>query len=144
MRHKSEMLAVRAPRQISGTFNARGETVLVVEDNLSLRRIAVRQVRELGYRVLEADNATAALKVLERARADVLFTDIVMPGGMTGFELARSAQERWPNLRVVLTSGFPDVRLGTNALPSVGTQLLNKPYRKQDLAKSISEVLDNK
>jgi signal transduction histidine kinase len=129
------------PQQVGETINGRGETVLAVEDNLPLRRIAVRQLRELGYRVLEADNATAALEVLENEKADVLFTDIVMPGGITGFQLARSAQERWPNLRVVFTSGFPDVKLGSDGMPSADALLLSKPYRKQDLAKALREVL---
>jgi CheY-like chemotaxis protein len=129
------------PQQAGETINGRGETVLAVEDNLPLRRIAVRQLRELGYRVLEADNAIAALEVLENEKADVLFTDIVMPGGITGFQLARSAQERWPNLRVVFTSGFPDVKLGSDGMPSADALLLSKPYRKQDLAKALRELL---
>jgi FixJ family two-component response regulator len=67
---------------------------------------------------------------------------IVMPSGKTGFELAEIAQERWPSLRVVLTSGFPDARINGNGM-RLATRLLNKPYRKQDLAKAVREALDN-
>src|ERR1700674_986089 len=68
------------------------ETALAVEDNEGLRRILVRQLEDLGYRVLEAANAQAAIEILRRDdRIDILFTDIVMPGGLDGSELARSA-----------------------------------------------------
>jgi CheY-like chemotaxis protein len=126
---------------VNEALNGRGETVLVVEDNLSLRHVAVRQLKELGYKVLEADDAQLALATLESAKVDVLFTDIVMPGG-TGFELAEIAQERCPSLRVVFTSGFPDARIKGNGM-RLATRLLNKPYRKQDLAKAVREALDN-
>jgi signal transduction histidine kinase/ActR/RegA family two-component response regulator len=127
---------------VNEALNGRGETVLVVEDNLSLRHVAVRQLKELGYKVLEADDAQLALATLESAKVDVLFTDIVMPGGKTGFELAEIAKERWPSLRVVLTSGFPDARINGNGM-RLATRLLNKPYRKQDLARAVREALDN-
>jgi signal transduction histidine kinase/CheY-like chemotaxis protein len=120
-----------------------GETVLVVEDNASLRRVAERQLKELGYRVLEADNAKSALAILKREQVDVLFTDVVMPGGTTGIELAEKAQAQWPKLRVMLVSGFPDVRLGENGITPVATRLLNKPYRKQELAVALRETLEN-
>jgi len=118
-----------------------GETVLVVEDNASLRRVAVRQLRELGYRALEADNAESAVAVLEREPVDLLFTDVIMTGVTTGIELARMARERWRGLRVLLTSGFPEVKANGAAQP-VEARLLNKPYRREDLAKALRETLD--
>jgi CheY-like chemotaxis protein len=120
-----------------------GESVLVVEDNPSLLRVATRQLQELGYHVLEADNALGALAVLEKERVNILFSDVVMPGGVNGFDLAHEAQTRWPELRVVLTSGFPDARLGNNERYQFSGRLLNKPYRKQDLAKALRETLEN-
>jgi CheY-like chemotaxis protein len=116
------------------------ETVLTVEDNAAMRRVTIRQLGHLGYHALEADNAAAALKLLADEKVDVLFTDIVMTGEMNGLELARAALERWPALKVVLTSGFagdmPDSEVGD-------LRLLAKPYRVTDLARILREVLDN-
>ena len=131
---------IRAPA--ASIALGRGETVLAVEDNAALRRIVVRQLRELGYRVLEAENASAALAVLERDAVDLLFTDIVMPGEIAGFELARIALKRWPSLRVVLTSGFPEAKIAGNLDTAAVARLLSKPYRKEDLAHALREVLD--
>jgi PAS domain S-box-containing protein len=119
-----------------------GETVLAVEDNPRLRRLVVRQLSQLGYRPLEADSPATALAILENEKVDVLFTDIVMPGPMDGIALAQQAVERWPTLKVVFTSGFPgtnlDVHLGPRAS---GVRLLSKPYRKEDLANLLSDLL---
>ena len=120
----------------------RGETVLAVEDNAAMRRVVVRQLEDLGYHVLEAENAAAALVLLERERVDLLLTDVIMPGGTTGFDLARTAMARWPSLRVVLTSGFPDAKLDGATTAPADLRLLSKPYRKDDLARTLREVLD--
>jgi signal transduction histidine kinase/CheY-like chemotaxis protein/predicted secreted protein len=115
-----------------------GQTILIVEDHPGLRRLVIRQVLELGYRFLEADNAVTALSVLERQRVDVLLTDIVMPGQINGLDLARTASKRWPRMRVVLTSGFP-----TKIGGSLGREanLLIKPYRKIDLARVLTQAI---
>jgi CheY-like chemotaxis protein len=116
--------------------------VLVVEDNPGMRRIVLRQLRELGYRVLDCDRAAAALEILQRESVDLLFSDIVMPGGLDGVELARIAQERWPALKIVLTSGFPQARVeGNGGLPG-GLNLLSKPYHKEELAAALRVALD--
>src|SRR5581483_7316744 len=117
-----------------------GENVLVVEDNPNLRRVVVRQLRELGYRVLEADGAKSAIAVLESESVDLLLTDVVMPGSMSGSELAATTLSRWPGIKVVLTSGFPENRLSqASCLPEL--RLLSKPYRRDDLARIIAEAL---
>jgi signal transduction histidine kinase len=118
-----------------------GEVVLAVEDNAALRRIVARQARELGYRVLEAENAVAALALMERERVDLLFTDLVMPGELSGLELARAAAGRWPHIRVVLTSGFSEAKINAN-LDTAAARLLTKPYRKEDLALALHAALD--
>jgi len=118
-----------------------GETVLVVEDNPALRRIVVRQLKELGYRVRESENATEALLIVESGSVDLLFTDIVMPGWVDGFELMRLAVERRPTLRVLLTSGFPETKLD-DQVDTSKVRLLVKPYRKADLARAVRETLD--
>jgi PAS domain S-box-containing protein len=119
-----------------------GETVLVVEDNSAMRRVAVRQLRDLGYRVLECERATAALDILQVDSVDLLLTDIVMPGGLDGVELARIARERWPALKIVLTSGFPQTRVESNGDLPGGLNLLSKPYHKEELAAALRGALD--
>jgi two-component system CheB/CheR fusion protein len=123
--------------------HGRGETVLVVEDNAALRRVVTRQLRELGYRVLAAENAPAGLRLLEQQSIDLLLTDVVMPGGMNGRELARRARQCWPQIKVIFTSGFSEARLDGDAGPlSSCMPLLSKPYRKEDLASAAREALD--
>ena len=137
-------LAERARRD--GEPMPRGsETVLVVEDNVDIRKVALRQLGELGYRTLEAGDAAEALVVLGNgARIDLLFTDIVMPGGKDGRALARAATDLKPGLKVLFTSGF--TRAGAdgngNGTEPLSAPLLSKPYRKQQLAHKLREILD--
>lgn len=118
------------------------ETILAVEDNDGLRRVVVRQLNDLGYRVIEAQNGSAALHILEKEPVDLLFTDIVMPGGLSGYDLAKTAISRWPALKVLLTSGFPETKLNGNGGAPANMRLLTKPYRKDDLARIMREILD--
>jgi CheY-like chemotaxis protein len=111
----------------------------VVEDNPGMRRVVVRQLQDLNYRTLECESATAALVVLQRESVDLLLTDIVMPGDLDGVELAHLSTERWPSLKIVLTSGFPQDRVGQ----SYGWRLLSKPYTKITLASILKEVLND-
>jgi PAS domain S-box-containing protein len=119
-----------------------GQTVLLVEDNAGMRRIVRRQIGELGYRVVDCEGAAAALDILQREPVDLLFTDIVMPGGRDGIELARLARERWPQLKVVLTSGFPQSLLDGSGALSSDMELLSKPYSREALAKALRSAID--
>jgi PAS domain S-box-containing protein len=120
------------------------EIVLVVEDNPSLRTVVVRQLEAIGLRVLEAENAQMALGVLEdEPRVDLVFTDVVLPGNMDGYALARAIKESYPNLKIIMTSGFPGMRFNETELAN-GLPLLSKPYRKQDLVRMVREVLDER
>ena len=136
---EAETAAAEAPPPPRGR-----ERVLVVEDQEALRRVLLRQLAELGYEALEAEDARAALALLDRgAPVDLLLTDVVMPGGMNGRELACEAQRRRPGLKTLFTSGFPDVgcgRSGDIPLPE-GALLLGKPYRKEELARTLRDVL---
>jgi PAS domain S-box-containing protein len=135
----AELVVSAGPRPAVGG----DETVLVVEDNVQLRRAAVRQLKALGYVTYEAENAEAALLILEgKDVMDLLFSDVVMPGDMDGIELAHEATRLHPKLRVLLTSGFPDLRGSERRMTSPGYRLLNKPYRHDELARSVREVLD--
>jgi len=119
-----------------------GQTILAVEDNEALRRVVARQLTTLGYTVLEAANAAAALAVMECQPVGLLFTDIMMPGGTDGVELARQVTARWPGTRAILTSGFPEARLsGQAGAMLAGVRLLTKPYRREDLAQALYEAL---
>jgi signal transduction histidine kinase/DNA-binding LytR/AlgR family response regulator len=118
------------------------ETVLAVEDNDVLRRLLVKQLGNLGYRVLEAMNAQTAIDILKRDdRIDLLLTDIVLPGGMNGPDLARAAGKMRGDLKVLFTSGFPDGAFGSNGVMPEGAVLLPKPYRKEELAQRVRESL---
>jgi CheY-like chemotaxis protein len=118
------------------------ETILVVEDNASLRRIVVRQLSEAGYRVLEAPDADAAMYVIDSSEPiHLLLTDVVMPGAMDGRDLAHLAVARRPSLRTLLTSGFPDARWSGAGTHS--RRLLSKPYRKEELRRAVRDALDD-
>jgi len=124
---------------IDPALSGRGECVLLVEDDPYLRRVTRRQLTELGYRVIEAESAAAALDILAgTAGIDLLFSDVVMPGGMSGVELARAAQLRWPKLKILLTSGYPEMLVDA---PTADVRVLAKPYRNEALARAIHEAL---
>jgi CheY-like chemotaxis protein len=120
-----------------------GEAViLAVDDNPDVRATVLVQLRGLGYRVREADSAHSAIEILDSTdRIDLLFTDIIMPGGLNGKELATKARARRPDLKVLFTSGFPGTSTGPGTRFDEGDVLLSKPYRKRDLAKAVEEVL---
>jgi PAS domain S-box-containing protein len=119
------------------------ETVLVVEDDDLVRKHAREQLRSLGYRIFEAADGPSAMDVLAR-ESDValLFTDIVMPGGMNGRQLAKCATAMRPGLRVLFCSGYSDEMLMEDGRLIEGVALLSKPYSKRDLADSVRQTLD--
>ena len=120
-----------------------GETILVVEDNPEVRRVVMRQLNGLGYRALETGAGAEALDVLGRDPVDLLLTDIVMPGGLDGVDLARIAIEKWPTLKVVLTSGFPEARIEIDSEMLRNLRLLSKPYSRLELATVLRSSLDS-
>ena len=120
-----------------------GETILVVEDDAAVRSLVVQQLSDLGYHVLEAaDGATAQETLKSDVEIDLLFTDVVMPGGVTGRKLAEEAQRSRPGLRTLFTSGYTENSIVHQGRLDAGVQLLSKPYKKQDLARKVREVLD--
>ena len=122
---------------------AANETVLLVEDNDSVRRVAARQLEELGYSVLTANDGQEALAILEEGEGiDLLFTDVVMPGGMNGFELGQIALTLNPKLKILHTSGFTRPAAQENIETTHALELLTYPYRKIDLAVRLRQVLD--
>ena len=107
--------------------------VLVVEDELIVRMGAVDALEEAGHVVIEAENADAAIDVLERrSDIEVVFSDVRMPGSMDGLRLLHVIRRRWPPIRLILTSGTPIPTM--DKLPQ-GTRFLSKPYAHEDLQK---------
>jgi PAS domain S-box-containing protein len=128
----------RQPRPASGGDT----TVLVVEDDPGVRLVTALTLRTLGYRVLDAPNSTDALRMLaDLPQVDLLFTDIVMPDGLTGVELAREAQRVRPGLPVLLTTGYAGPLLGPVGGPGGPWPLLPKPYDAEQLQARLDEVL---
>jgi signal transduction histidine kinase/CheY-like chemotaxis protein len=119
------------------------ERVLVVEDDEMVRARVVAELRHLGYAVLEARDGNAALDILRGAEPiDLLFTDVVMPGGLSGPQLAAAAQALRPGLRVLYTSGYTQNAVVHDGRLDDGVVLLSKPYRRQELAAKLRQVLD--
>jgi signal transduction histidine kinase len=119
-----------------------GECVLVVEDDAAVRTATVEMLGELGYRVLEAEDGSAALPILESGDPiDLLFTDVVMPGPVTSRELAARAKVMRPGIAVLFTSGYTENAIIHHGRLDDGVFLLSKPFRKDELARTVRSVL---
>jgi signal transduction histidine kinase len=115
--------------------------VLVVEDNPDVRSVTVAQLSSLGYSPIEADSAAAALAILESSQpVDLLFTDIIMPGGMSGIDLAAAAEKIRPGLKVLYASGFPGASM-EDRFAAIRNALLIKPFRRTDLGRKIRDIM---
>jgi PAS domain S-box-containing protein len=118
------------------------ETILVAEDDEAVRGTVVEMLGELGYRVLRAGDAAAALSIVDSGiRIDMLFTDVVMPGPLKSPELARKVRERQPNIAVLFTSGYTENAIVHGGRLDAGVDLLPKPYTRETLARKIRQVL---
>src|SRR6185312_11540089 len=121
---------------------ARGETVLLVEDDEGVREYAVHALTMLGYRVLEAADGITALKLLESdPRVTVLLTDVGLPG-LNGRQLADQAHSRRPALKVLFTTGYARNAIVHNGLVDAGVEVLIKPFTVDRLARKLREVID--
>ena len=119
------------------------ETVLVVEDDEGVRATAVELLKQLGYTVLKAGDATAALSVLDSGLTiHLLFTDVVMPGPLRSTDLVRLARQKLPGLAVLYTSGYAENAIVHGGRLEPGVQLLGKPYSRDALARKVRQVLD--
>jgi CheY-like chemotaxis protein len=143
-RHVPEATAAAAePRAMAPEQPRGGETILVVEDDPLVRNFVALQLRDLGYDVIEAANGPEARNLLEGdAKIDLLFTDAVMPGGMTGRQVADAAKQQRPTLKVLFTSGYTENTITHHGRLDAGVQFLAKPFRRQELALKIREALD--
>jgi signal transduction histidine kinase len=141
-----EVAATAVSSPIPAALSAAG-TILVVEDDADVRNLVLAQLEDLGFTTLAAANGSEALELLQEPdnRVDLLLTDVVMPGGMTGVELVRSARAMRPGLPAILTSGYTSGSAGdrdgggsdrAEALP-----ILSKPYQQGELARIIGQIL---
>jgi len=135
------------PQQIAAGAPAVGteggdETILVVEDDPLVRAYVNTQLQSLGYTTLSAGNGVEALAIVDGGAAfDLLFTDIIMPGGLNGRQLAAAVIERRPSLKVLFTSGYTEDAIVHHGRLDSGVLLLAKPYRNVDLARMLRVAL---
>ncbi len=120
----------------------RGETILVVEDDPAVRSLAVTLLENLGYEVLAAQDAMAALSFLHApSRIDLVLSDVMLPGGMCGPDLVEEAKRLRPDLRVLFMSGYTNHPARGSGPLSEAAAVLNKPFRKHDLARRLRAAL---
>ena len=127
---------------ISGlaAFRGRGQRVLVVEDETRVRRMTVTRLEDLGYHGARRGERPAALALLDtHPEIDLLFTDMIMPGGMTGADLAIAARAKRPGIKVLLTSGYAEPDVVKRGL-AADAKWLRKPYSSLDLARTLREM----
>ena len=136
--------APEAPKPARSAIPVKGtETILVVEDEEAVRKLAVRMLESAGYRVIEAGTGEQALAVSEqhRERIDLVLTDLVMPG-MTGRELSAWLEKVRPGTRVLFTSGYTDGAILRQDVLDQSAHFVAKPYAKADLLRKVREALD--
>ncbi len=142
-KEKSQADNAGEPKDPASEPVARGhETILVVEDDARVRRIVVAQLLNAGYGIVEAETGAEALQLLaDHPEVSLVFTDMVMPGGMTGNELAHHVRRFRPGMKILVTSGYAAPSLAEERLPE-GASWLLKPYTARKLAKHLRELLD--
>jgi PAS domain S-box-containing protein len=119
------------------------ETILVVEDDATVRKMAVTTLEGLGYQIHQAPDGRCALDILNGAdHIDLLFTDMIMPNGVSGQDLVEAARRLRPNMKALLTSGYSEQFVTTRGDGNRGVRLLGKPYRREKLATAVRSVLD--
>ena len=136
--HKAAAQPGSADRDAAGM----PEKILVVEDDQQLREIAEKFLSKMDYDVTTAEDGVAALKILRSGQKfDLLFTDVLMPGGVLGHEVAREAERINKGVKLLFTSGYAKEGIVKSEIVDQGYRLLQKPYRKADLATAVNEVL---
>ena len=128
--------------ELDGAATRASEVILVVEDDERVRRVTVTRLRMIGYEVLEAQDGPTALKLLDASpHIDVVFTDLIMPGGLSGRDVAARARQLMPNIRVLLTSGYAEDLVHADELQRERLSVLRKPYRQAELVTALRNVL---
>lgn len=141
---RSATSAAKGPAEAGAadTVARAGETILVVEDDSRVRLLTIKRLKLIGYNVLKASDGPAALEVLARgAPVDLVFTDLIMPGGLSGRDVALRAREMRPGIKVLLTSGYAEELVRGDELQRENLKVLRKPYQQADLIAALREVL---
>jgi signal transduction histidine kinase/CheY-like chemotaxis protein len=143
-RHVGAPNELDAAEQASGpSLRGEGETILVVEDEQELRAYAVEALGELGYRVMTAADGPTAIALLSQDhQVDLLFTDVVLPNGMNGRQLADEAVKRRPQLKVLFTTGYTRNAVVHNGRLDADVNMIGKPFTFEELAASVRKLLD--
>jgi CheY-like chemotaxis protein len=138
-----EGLASEVSASVKGATDPEArETILVVEDDERVRRLTITRLKMIGYQVLEASDGSKALDILRQDQpVDLVFTDLVMPGGISGREVAARARELKPGIKVLLTSGYAEELVHGDELEREQLKVLRKPYHQAELAAVLREVL---
>ena len=122
---------------------SRGEKILVVEDDKDMKTLTVAMLKELGYKVVEANDGASAFSVLkDETQIDVLLTDVVLPGGRDGRAIAGEAAKRFPDIKILFMSGYPKDAITSQGRLESDVLLLEKPFRKNLLARRLREAID--
>ena len=132
----------RLPTGSNGKVAGGSERLLIVEDDPTVRATAVDMLTDLGYRTMVASDAAKAKVELNRSTFDLLFTDVILPNGMTGDDVAAYACKVQPNIKILYTSGYPHDRLTNDKLLACDARLIGKPYRRETLAAVLRQLLD--
>jgi signal transduction histidine kinase/CHASE3 domain sensor protein len=136
---------VDAPAATAGAVLGGNEKILVVEDDALVRNFVIAQLNGLGYPTIAAADSRAALALIENGETfDLLFTDVILPGGMTGRQLADEVARRRPGIKVLYTSGYTDSAIVHHGRLDQGVLLLTKPYRKNQLAEMVRQAMKGK
>jgi two-component system CheB/CheR fusion protein len=136
---KKEKSATRPMVEAKGT-----ETILVVEDDEGVRQVTLEMLNELGYVVLEAEDGPSALKVLgkDSDSVNLVLSDVIMPSGMSGVDLANEMKRHYQDIKVLMTSGYPENVIDKDGIDSSGITLLRKPFTMADLAEAVRGAMD--
>ena len=135
----------RTERQLAGKeFSGRGETVLLVEDEAGVRALTATLLEKLGYAVIEASDGASAVAMLEStSRVDLLLTDVVLPGAMSGPKIAEEARRRRTDIKILYMSGYPDQAFRSHGPSEEDAEVLSKPFRRIELAQKVRNALDS-
>jgi CheY-like chemotaxis protein len=144
-RHVSSGSVDEKPRPVVSVPRADGETILLVEDDTDVRSFTVEVLRELGYRVIEASDGPSGLRMLDaHSEITLLLTDVGLPGGINGRQLADEARRRKPGLKVLFASGYARNAIVHHGRLDPGVELIMKPYTYAALATKVRRVLDDR
>jgi DNA-binding NtrC family response regulator len=123
---------------------ARGETILLVEDDPGVQEACAGMLGQIGYTIIRANNGKAALEILSRVSGiSLLVTDVIMKDGMNGKELAQKARERWPGIKVLFCSSHAENAFSRKAPLERGAFFIRKPYDRHKLAATVRKILES-